>query len=123
MTCDAISKITPHVESGKMRVLLLTNKMAEIPSVPTMTELGYKQDLPSTWFAMYGPSGLPDEVKKVLIPAVERAVKNPELKAKIEKLQFVVSYRSPAELKKLSAEEYDRALAIANKAGLRKKME
>jgi tripartite-type tricarboxylate transporter receptor subunit TctC len=120
MTCDAIGKITPHVESGKMRVLLLTNKMPELPHVPTITELGYKQDLPSTWFAMYGPAGMPEEVKKVLVPAIEKAIKNPELKAKIEKMQFVVQYQSPAELKKLAAEEYERSLAIAIKAGLRK---
>jgi tripartite-type tricarboxylate transporter receptor subunit TctC len=120
MTFDAINKITPHVESGKMRILLLTIKMAEFPNVPTITELGYKQELPASWFAMYGPSGLPEEVKKVLIPAVEKAIKNPELKAKIEKMQFVVQYKSPAELKKLAAEEYERSLAIAIKAGLRK---
>lgn len=124
MTCDAFpGKILPHVESGKMRVLLLTDKLSEFPNVPTITELGYKQELISTWFAMYGPAGMPDEVKKVLIPAIEKAIKNPELKAKIEKMQFVVSYRSPAELKKLAAEEYERALAIANKVGLRKKMD
>ena len=120
MTFDAINKMTPHVESGKMRVLLLTSKMPEMPNVPVMTELGYKQDLISAWFGMYGPSGLPEEVKKVLIPAVEKAIKNPETKAKIEKMQFVVDYKPPAEQKKLAAEEYERALAIANKVGLRK---
>ena len=120
MTFDAISKITPHVESGKMRVLLLTIKMTDLPNVPTMAELGYKQELPSSWFAMYGPAGLPEEVKKVLIPAIEKAIKNPELKAKIEKMQFVINYKSPSELKKLAAEEYERSLAIAIKVGLRK---
>jgi tripartite-type tricarboxylate transporter receptor subunit TctC len=121
MTFDAISKITPHVESGKMRVLLLTNKMSEFPNVPILSELGYKQELFTAWFAMYGPAGMPEEVKKVLIQAVEKAIKNAELKAKLEKMQFVVQYRSPAELKKLAAEEYESALAIANKVGLRKK--
>ncbi len=121
MTFDAISKITPHVESGKMRVLLLTNKMSEFPNVPILSELGYKQELFTAWFAMYGPAGMPEEVKKVLIQAVEKAIKNPELKAKLEKMQFVVQYRSPSELKKLAAEEHESALAIANKVGLRKK--
>jgi tripartite-type tricarboxylate transporter receptor subunit TctC len=58
---------------------------------------------------------------RVLNPKIEKAIKNPELEAKIEKMQFVVSYGSPAELKKLAAEEYERALAIASKAGLHKK--
>jgi tripartite-type tricarboxylate transporter receptor subunit TctC len=121
MTFDAINKITPHVESGKMRILLLTNKMSELPNVPTIRELGYSQDLFTAWFAMYGPAGMPEEVKKVLIQAVEKAIKNQELKAKLEKMQFVVQYGSPSELKKLATEEHERALAIAIKVGLRKK--
>jgi len=120
VTCDSITKFASHVESGKLRVLLMSYRMPGYPHVPTMMELGYKQDLPTTWFALYAPSGLPEEVKKVLIPAVEKAIKNPELKAKIEKMQFVVHYQSPTELKKRAAEEYEKALAIANKIGLRK---
>jgi tripartite-type tricarboxylate transporter receptor subunit TctC len=121
MTCDAINKFTPHVESGKMRVLLLSNKLSEYPDIPTLTELGYKEELPSIWFGMYGPSGLPEEVKKVLVPAIEKAVKNPELKVRIEKMEFVVHYKSPAELKKYVTEEHERMLAIAKKVGLRSK--
>jgi len=120
VTCDTITKFVSHVESGKLRVLLMSYKMPGYPHVPTMMELGYKQDLPTPWFALYAPSGLPEEVKKVLMPAVEKAIKNPELKAKIEKMQFVVHYESPIELKSRTAEEYEEALAIAQKIGLGK---
>ncbi len=120
MTYDAISKIAPHVETGKMRMLLVSIKSPLFPNIPTISELGFKQELPASWFAMYGPSGMPEDVKKVLIPAIEKAIKNPELKAKIEKIHFVVNYRSPAELKKLAAEEYETSLGIAKKVGLRK---
>ena len=118
VTFDAVSKIIPHVESGKLRMLLTTIKMKEYPNVPTIRDLGYKQQLVPSWFGMYGPAGLPEEVRKILIPAIEKAMKNPELKAKIEKLQFIVDYRSPAEQKKLAAEEYAGALVIAKKIGL-----
>ena len=120
MTIDAIIKITPHVETGKMRVLLMSKKMAEYPNVPTLKELGYKEELVSDFFAVYGPSGLPAEVKKVLIPAIEKAMKSPESKAKLEKLGFAVDYKSPAELKKLATEHYELNLSIAKKLGLRK---
>jgi len=120
MTFDAISKIAPHVESGKMRMLLVTIKSPIFPKAPTLTELGYKQEVVPSWFAMYGPAGLPEDVKKVLIPNIQKAVNNPESKAKLEKLHFIVSYRPPAEQKKLAVEEYEGALAIAKKIGLRK---
>lgn len=121
MTFDAVSKLKPHVDSGKVRMLLITIKSPDFPKLPTIRDLGYKQDLTPTWFGMYGPAGMPEEVKKVLIPAFEKAVKNPELKAKIEKLEFVVDYRSPAEQVKLAQEEYKSAMEIAKKIGLGKK--
>jgi tripartite-type tricarboxylate transporter receptor subunit TctC len=120
LTFDAVSKIKPHTEAGKFRMLLTSYKMPEFPNIPTIQELGYKQQLPASWFAMYGPSGMPEDVKKVLIPAIEKTIKNPELKAKIEKLEFIVDYRPPAEQKKIAQEEYDTALAIAKRVGLRK---
>ena len=121
VTFDAINKIVPHVESGKLKILLLTNKMSEFPNIPTFPELGFKQELNFTWFGLHMPSGLPEEVKKVLVPAVEKAIKNPGLKARFEKMQFIVSYKSPAEMKKMINEEYERSVQIADKAGLRKK--
>jgi tripartite-type tricarboxylate transporter receptor subunit TctC len=121
VTSNALSLAIPHVKAGNIRMLLITKKVPEFPNVPTITELGYKQDLLSPWFALYAPIGMPEEVKKVLVPAVEKAIKSPELKAKMEKLGgYLVDYKSPAELKKLMGEDYEKALAVAIKAGLRK---
>jgi tripartite-type tricarboxylate transporter receptor subunit TctC len=120
MTCDVISKLVPHIESGKLRCLLLSTKMAELPDVPTLTDLGYKQGMVSTWFAVYAPSGLPEEIKKVLLPAVEKAVKAPDVKGRIEKMHFVVDYKSPMELGKMVTGEYEMAVGIAKKVGLTK---
>jgi len=120
MTFDAVTKLAPHVESGKMRLLLLDTKMPEFPDVPSLKDFGYRHEASGSWFAMYGPAGLPEEAKKVLVPAIEKAIKNPEVKAKVEKMFFVVDYKSPAELKKIAAEQYERVLALAKKVGLRK---
>ncbi len=120
VTCDILAKFIPHVDAGKLRILLITKKMAEPSTIPTITDLGYKQDLLSAWFALYAPAGIPEEVKKVLVPAVEKAVKDPGVKAKIEKMGYVVDYKSPGELRTMMAEEYEVALAVATKIGLRK---
>jgi tripartite-type tricarboxylate transporter receptor subunit TctC len=83
-----ITEVMSYAQAGKMRILLVSNKIPELPNVPTPKELGYKQDLLPTWFGFYGPSGLPEEVKKALAPAIEKAIKNPELKARLEKMNF-----------------------------------
>jgi len=121
VTIDAVNKIWPQVESKQMKILLLSTKMADFPKVPTITELGYKQGLVSTWFAVYTQAGLPEDVKKILIPATEKAINNPASKAKIENMKLVVEYKAPADMKKKVIEAYAAALEIANKVGLLKK--
>ena len=115
-----ITEVISYTQAGKLRILLTSNKLQEFPNVPTPRELGYKQDLLPTWFGFYGPSGIPEEVKKTLVPAVEKAITNPELKSKLEKMNFIVDYKSPSEMRKLITEEYDTVNTIAQKLGLAK---
>jgi tripartite-type tricarboxylate transporter receptor subunit TctC len=115
-----ITEVISYAQAGKLRVLMVSNKIPVLPSVPTPKELGYTQDLLPTWFGFYGPSGLPEEVKKALIPAIEKAIKNPELKARLEKMHFSVDYQAPAEMARLIAEEYGTVNGIAKKIGLGK---
>jgi tripartite-type tricarboxylate transporter receptor subunit TctC len=117
-TIDSFSKVKPHAEAGKMRMLLITNKMPGIPDLPTITELGYKQTLPGSWFALFAPAGIPEEVRRVLVPAVEKAVR--ATKPRIDQMGSICEYKSPAELRKMIEQEYGRAFEIAVKIGLRK---
>jgi len=117
-TCDTLAKVKPQVDAGKMRILLLTRKMPGYPDVPTITELGYKQPLYGGWFGMYAPVGIPEEVKSILVPAVEKAVKI--TKPKIDALGSICEYKSPSEQKKMTEEEYKRAIEIAIRIGMRK---
>ena len=120
VTFDAFGKIIPHVDAGELRILLASKKMSGHLNIPTAGDLGYKQGLLSTWFAFYGPSGLPEDVRKILVAAIEKAIKNPELKAKVEKMGFFADYKSPAEQISQLKEDYDTAFGIAKRIGLRK---
>lgn len=110
----------PHVKAGKLKMLIVSNKHAEFPDVPTAADLGFKENLLFSWFAVYGPAGLSEEVKRVLVPAIEKAVRNPDLKPKLEKLGFGVEYRSPEELRRLQSSDYAVAHSLAVKMGLHK---
>jgi tripartite-type tricarboxylate transporter receptor subunit TctC len=120
LVMSPITEVNSYVQAGKLRLLLLTRNLPKYPNVPTITQLGYKQDLLTGWLSFFAPAGLPEEVKKVMVAAIEKAMKNPELKAKIEKVDFTIDYKTPSEFKKLLEEEYERADAIALKIGLRK---
>jgi tripartite-type tricarboxylate transporter receptor subunit TctC len=120
MAVGAISVFANHVRNGDLRILLMTRKLPDFPDVPIMTDLGYKENTPSGWFGLYGPAGLPEEVKKVLVPAIRKAVESPAIKPKLEKLYYVVDYRAPAEQLKEAKEEYEKVSAIAKKLGIQK---
>jgi tripartite-type tricarboxylate transporter receptor subunit TctC len=102
----------------QIRVLLTNHKVPGFSEIPTITELGYKQSLLTSWFALYAPVGIPEEARKALVPAIEKAVKN--TKQKIEQMWGVCEYKSPSELKKMMEDDYKQAYEIAVKVGLRK---
>lgn len=120
MAVGAISVFANHVQNGDLRILLMTRKLPGFAGVPIMTDLGYKENTPSGWFGLYGPAGLPEEVKKVLVPAIKKAVESPVMKPKLEKLFYVVDYKSPEEQIKEAREEYETVSAIAKKLGIQK---
>ena len=117
-TCDNVQKLKPHVDAGKLRFLLITTKMSDLPDVPTITEFGYKQGLLTNWFGIFAPAGIPEDVKKVLVPAIEKAVKSS--KSKIDPMGNLTEYKPPLEFKKMWSEEYREVLEIAIRLGLHK---
>jgi tripartite-type tricarboxylate transporter receptor subunit TctC len=116
--CDNVQKLQPHVDAGKLRFLLITSKLPSLPNVPTITEFGYKQDLITSWFGIFAPAGIPEDVKKVLIPAIEKAVNN--VKPKIDPMGNITAYAPPAEFRKVWLEEYKKVKEIATRLGLAK---
>lgn len=118
MSVGIVSLFAPHVQAGKLRFLFMTRKLPDFPGVPTLTEIGYKMDPPSGWFGLYGPAGLPAEVKKVLVPAIKKAVESPAAKERLRKLYYYADYRSPEEFLKITRDEYDLVAPLAKELGI-----
>ncbi|HVP78035.1 MAG TPA: tripartite tricarboxylate transporter substrate binding protein [Thermodesulfobacteriota bacterium] len=98
--------ISPHVKAGKLRVLLTSQKVPEFPDIPTLKQLGYQRDIMSIRFTFYLPVGVPDSVKMVLVPAIEKAVKTPEVVKAIEQIGAIEDFIPGEEFKKIMTEEY-----------------
>ena len=118
MSVGIMSLFASHVRAGKLRFLFMTKKFPDFPGVPTLTEFGYKMDPPTGWFGLYGPAGLPAEVRKVLIPAIKRAVENPEAKEKLRKIYYLADYRTPEEFSKITRDEYNLVAPLAKELGI-----
>jgi tripartite-type tricarboxylate transporter receptor subunit TctC len=117
---DIVGKFQPHVEAGKLRLLLTGMKTPIFPNVPTLRELGYPRDFLSGWHAVFAPAGIPEAAKKALVPALEKSINHPATRNKIEAMGYVVDYRGPEGLRTLIKEDFETAKGIAEKLGLGK---
>ena len=114
----ALGTLVAHVKSGGMKGILTSSKIPEYPEMPTLPELGYRQNLFGVWLAFFAPAGVPAEVTKALVPAVEKAVKDLAVAAKLAGLGIVQDYVPPDKLLSEIREEHRTVEEIAKKTGL-----
>ncbi len=62
----------PYIKAGKLRGLATTGlqRMAQAPDLPTVAELGYPGFEVGTWFAIWGPAGVPPALVAKLNAAI-----------------------------------------------------
>jgi tripartite-type tricarboxylate transporter receptor subunit TctC len=108
-----------HVQSGALRGLAISDKVQELPDVPTLQELGYPQGLFSVWFAFLAPSGTSSEVIEALVPAIRTASQAPAIGAKLSPLGIVQEYAAPESVTSRIREE-QQALRSLLKSGVSK---
>ena len=118
VTALSVGATSAHLKSGAMRGLAVSSKSPAFPEIPTLTELGYRQNLPGIWFAFYAPAGVPAEVIKVLLPAIEKVVKDPAIAARLAPLGVVQEYAPPEKVLAEIREEHRVLAEVAKKAGL-----
>jgi tripartite-type tricarboxylate transporter receptor subunit TctC len=80
----------PHLKAGKLRALAVSSsrRLAALPDVPTLGELGYPGMEDYTWVGLFVPTGTPAEITQKLNAAVLRAVQSPDMKERLDALAF-----------------------------------
>jgi tripartite-type tricarboxylate transporter receptor subunit TctC len=114
----ALGTMTGHLRSGALRGLVISSKYPDFPDIPTLAELGYSEGLFGIWVAFFAPAGVPLEVTRALVPALEQAIKSPAIGAKLKPLGIVMDYSPPEKLLDEIREEHRRVSELALKSGL-----
>jgi len=111
----------PHVKEGSLRLLVThgEKRMKSLPNVPTMRELGY-DFINETVFMIAAPKGTPAPVIKKLDEALHKGMEDPEFINTIAAMEFDVTYRNSADLKKYLDDAYNRFGAMIKKLGITK---
>lgn len=108
------------IKAGKLRALATTGSQRSpvFPDLPTLSEAGVKGYEAYAWFALYAPAGLPADVQEKLSAALETALQDPALKAKMNALGDEPFYRSPAELTQYMQSETARWVPLIKANGI-----
>ena len=95
------SAVAPHIKAGKIRALAFTSKTKDpnFPDVATTNQLGYRHENFDGWLGVFAPSGTPQQALDVLVPALEKTFKNPEIVERFAKIGCIVQYMGPKEFK------------------------
>ncbi len=107
-----------HIRTGKLRPLMVTGRarLASLPEVPTATEQGVPL-VASSWFAVYGPNGMPADTLSRLSGAIKQVVESEAFKKRAEEQGAKALFLAGPALAKLDASDramWGRIVKVAN---------
>jgi tripartite-type tricarboxylate transporter receptor subunit TctC len=123
---DLIIEVFPvvmeQIRSGAIKGLAVSSsyRQPSLPDVPTFAEAGLPGVTLAGWVGIYGPPGLPDDVRQKLGGAITEVVRRDDLKAKFRTIGFEPTGLGVEEFSALHAAEIKRWVAFLTDLGLRK---
>ncbi len=95
-------------------------RSASSPDVPTVAESGLPEFVVTSWNAVSGPAGMPDDIVRLLNREINAALRLPDVQQKA--LQFGLDARgtTPEEMQARMRADIDKWAAVIEKAGVEK---
>jgi len=115
-----ITPYLPHMRSGEVKGIVVSRNFPEFSNIPTLKQLGYKQDLFDVWSAFFAPAGVPAQVIEILVPALEKVIRDPAIYAKLAELGTYQEYLSPDKVTMRMKEEFKIVEEVAKRFGMMK---
>jgi tripartite-type tricarboxylate transporter receptor subunit TctC len=108
------------VQAGKLRALAVMSpqRLAVLPEVPSVAELGYPKATVSGWVGLHAPVGMPAEVLSTLEAAVSKALQSPDVRERLAMQGADVAALSGGAYGKLVMDEAARWKGIVQAVGI-----
>ncbi|MGA7959040.1 MAG: tripartite tricarboxylate transporter substrate-binding protein [Xanthobacteraceae bacterium] len=110
------------INSGQVRALAVTSagRLSQLPDVPTLSESGLPGFHVSSWNELFGPRGLPNDIRGLLSRTLVDAIRNDtELRAKMLKLGVEPIGEGAAQAEAFFNDELVRWKDVIDRAGLK----
>jgi tripartite-type tricarboxylate transporter receptor subunit TctC len=117
----ALPPAHPHIESGALKALALTgaHRWFDLPEVPTMVELGYKDFIADTFQGFLAPAKTPPEIVELLSTKAIEILKDPKVSEQLRNGGFEVIANGPEGMRKRIVDEVPKWRDVVAKAGIK----
>jgi tripartite-type tricarboxylate transporter receptor subunit TctC len=121
MTFDTLGTSLQFIRDGRLKALAVSNptRLAELPNVPSMPELGYAAINSGAWVALLAPLGTPPAILARLNQAANAALASPQMKEALTRLSAQPRGGTPEDLARHMKAEHDKWGPIVAKLGLK----
>jgi tripartite-type tricarboxylate transporter receptor subunit TctC len=116
----ALGALSAHLKSGRFKALAISQPFPDLPQVPTLTKLGYKQDILGVWFAWMMPAGTPPEVAQALVPALQKATRDSTIAQRLQPLGILQDWEPAPRLVAEIRREFDTVAEVTSRLQPRK---
>lgn len=118
---DTVIDHIEHARAGKIRIvgIFSQKRYALAPELPTLAEQGIQGLDIEGWFGAFVPAGTPPAMVARLDDAFGKALADPALKAKLNKLVIEVSYLHNNDFRKLQAAELQAWAPVVRDSGFK----
>ena len=120
MTFDTVGTSLGFIRSGQLRALALVGpeRIAQLPDVPAMPELGFPTLVTGAWTAMLAPKATPPDIVARLNAACNEALKTPAVTEALDRLAAQPRGGGPQELAAVIAADTAKWRPIIKELGL-----
>lgn len=89
-----VASALPHIRSGKIVALAVTERTSQLPNTPTIAEAGFALDV-FTSFSVVGPSGTPPAIVRRIAVEITKAMKSTAMAEKLDQQVLVPVFDTP----------------------------
>ena len=119
--CAALPPAHPQIESGALKALAVTGaqRWFDLPNVPTMVELGFKDFIADTFQGFLAPAKTPPAIVELLSAKSIEILKTPKIAEQLRNDGFEVIANGPDGMRKRIADEVPKWRDVVAKAGIK----
>jgi tripartite-type tricarboxylate transporter receptor subunit TctC len=122
LSSGSLPPAAPHIKQGTLRCLAVTGetRWPDLPDVPTMQEVGYKDFVFATDTVLLAPAKTPPEIVKWLEAETLKVLATADIKDKLYQAGFEVRAKGAADAWARVTKEIDMFKQIIDQAGIQK---